>query len=221
MRRCKVQASPVQTVISRLCHLIQSWTDPEYLCTKKQKSPSIYRLSRDSQSVTLTAMNSTWIFTYSLWIILVLSSCLLQRIILWNSSAPFPSECQSTWQILVSILTSFFQNENWSTNNPRNSPRCFTVWLWNVSENRNRNTESYSKPENEAVKFCSSWSYPLLDFPLCPFFTFMASMHYQHLLMGRIYWATSWKHERSLEHLLKTDFVTHLSFVSLDVLEYF
>lgn len=151
----------------------------------------------------------------------MLSSCLLQRIILWNSWVPFPSECQSTWQVLVSILTSFFQKENWGPDKLRNSPRCFTTWLWNVSENRNRDTELYSKLENETVKFCSSWSYPLLDFPLCPFSTFMASMQYQHLLMGRIYWATSWKPEWSLEHLLKTGVVTHLSFVTQDIPEYF
>lgn len=89
-------------------------TDQEYPCAKKQKCLSIYSSSRNSGSVTLTAINSTCIFTYSLWITLALSSCLLQRIILCNSWVPFPSECQSTWQVLVSILTSFFQKENWS-----------------------------------------------------------------------------------------------------------
>lgn len=218
MRRCKVQPSPVQTLISRLCHFIQilegDWLRvPLY---KETEVPEYLQLIQglSAQTVTLTAMNSTFICPYSLWIISMLSSCLLQRIILWNSWVPFPSACKSTWQVLVSILTSFFQKENWSTDKPRNSWRCFTVWLWNMSESRNRDTESCSKAENEAVKFCSSWSYPLLDLPLCPFFIFMASL-------GTIYWATSWKPERVLEHLLETGFVNHLSFVTQDIPKYF
>lgn len=83
------------------------------------------------------------VFTGILW---VLSRGPLQSIILWICSVPrMPKHFANSVQ-LVSIFTSLLQKENWSLNKATDSPRGFTAWVWDVAENRNEDTESYSEP---------------------------------------------------------------------------
>lgn len=79
---------------------------------------------------------------------------------------PFPQNARA----LGKYVNLFFSEKKiWSTNKLSDSPRGFTVWVWNVAENRNGDTESCSKPWKQGCEILFFLKLPSLWHSAVPF----------------------------------------------------